>query len=76
MGNEIKSKQEEMNPRYIAYLKTTDKPTNYDYMVFIGFMKTKYLVSKGDSFGSFAIDDDDDFTKFIEKDSQEMYEMD
>ena len=74
MGNEIKSKQEEMNPRYIAYLKTTDKPTNYDYMVFIGFMKTKYLVSKGRSLDYLDdhIDDHDDFTEFIEKNLYEI----
>jgi hypothetical protein len=51
-----------MNPRYIAYLKTADKPTNWDYMAFISDMKKLYC---GDAIEG-RISDHDDFTRFIE----------
>ena len=56
-----------MNPRYIAYLKTTNTPTNWGFMAFISKMVKdygeKYLIK--DSTGYYNIDNQDKFTQFI-----------
>ncbi len=57
-----------MNPRYVAYLTTTDNPKNWEYMHFIAKMKKLYANSKGvNNVMEFHIDDHDDFDKFIEE---------
>ncbi len=57
---------EEMNPRYVAYLTTTDDPKNWDYMYFIAIMKGLYNKSKNRCKEA-SIIDHDDFTRFIEE---------
>ena len=54
-----------MNPRYEAYLKTTDTPTNYGFIEFIGDMVTRYKTSKGQHQNA-PIENQDEFTRFIE----------
>ena len=54
-----------MNPRYEAYLKTTDTPTNYGFIEFISDMVTRYKTSKGQHQNA-PIENQDEFTRFIE----------
>jgi len=52
-----------VNERYLAYLKTTSKPTNWGYMAFISRMKRLYT---GECpINGKSIDEHDKFTKFI-----------
>jgi hypothetical protein len=58
-----------MNPRYAAYLKTTNEPKNWEYMHFISKMAIKYAESVGlikDMTGAYHIKNHDEFTAFIE----------
>lgn len=55
-----------MNERYALYLKTTNEPTNWDYMAFISRMKTMYAAEVPDGcLPGGIISNDNDFTKFI-----------
>ncbi len=59
-----------MNPRYAAYLKTTDKPTNWDFMAFINKMVAAYAKeTEGENVDLYwySIDNQDAFTSFIER---------
>lgn len=53
------------NKRYLAYLRTTSKPTNWKFMEFIWDMKSRY--TGGSSIFGRSIEDHDDFDDFIEK---------
>jgi len=61
----------EYQPRYAAYLKTTDNPKNWDFMEFIRKMVYAYADSGGAvnrrGSGRPAIIDQDDFTRFIQE---------
>ena len=54
-----------INPRYKAYLKTTSKPTNWEYMAFISKMKKLYLIEN--NIECDTIKDHDKFTQFIKE---------
>lgn len=66
-----------MNPRYEAYLKTTDSPKNWEFMAFIDKMENLYGIDREiviDSIGYYQISDHDDFTAFIERRVNELQE--
>ena len=52
-----------LNPRYVAYLKTTSKPKGYEFMIFINKMKRMYM-AEYNVYG-YSIDNHDRFTEFI-----------
>lgn len=64
-----------MNPRYTAYLKTTNTPKNHEFMIWIDKMKIKYhqsidpMLSNIDALYN-SIGNQDKFTEFIEKEIQ------
>lgn len=53
-----------LQPRWSAYLKTTDNPSTKDYIAFISGQKSDYLLARGITDG--RIHNQDDFTEFIE----------
>ena len=60
----------EITERYKAYLKTTDKPKNWEFMAFIDDMVDAYGKENDlpyNEVGGYQIADHDDFTEFIER---------
>ena len=56
-------------PRYKAYLKTTNEPKNYLFMAFITRMKKDYLRDR--NIPGASILDHDDFTEYIQEKTNE-----
>ena len=63
-------------PRYEAYLKTTNLPKNWEFMDFICKMKKSYgksINANLDVYGSFTIVNQDEFTNFIQREVANGY---
>lgn len=58
-----------MNPRYEAYLKTTDNPKNWEFINFISDMVVKYGEENNlkREIGGYRIDNQDKFSAFIQQ---------